>query len=283
MRFLSTAFVAVGLSVTRVMAHGVVISFTANGKSYAGEASPYNPQNKEPSPIRFVNTTDPVTDFAANTLACGFLSTDEHHGGDFDAPVDAGSKVAAQWSKWPHVLGPMDVYMASCPGTCSDVSDPSILQWFKVYEVAGKGDGSKEWAQKDISEGKPFEFEIPADLKSGNYIARIEIIALHSVKPEFYPQCVQIAVQGSGNLVPAPEDLVSFPGAYKADDPGFNAHVFEPSFDLSEYTFPGGPKAKLVQDSGSASAPTSTSGGSESASPGVTSVPDTATVGTDAP
>ena len=61
------------------------------------------------------------------------------------------------------------------------------------------------------------------------------------------------------------------------------SQVFEPSFDLSEYTFPGGPKAKLVQGSGSAPAPTSTSGGSESASPGVTSVPDTATVGTDAP
>ena len=36
---------------------------------------------------------------------------------------------------------------------------------------------------------------------------------------QFYPNCVQIEVTGDGN-VELPKDGVSFPGAYKYEDPG---------------------------------------------------------------
>ena len=35
---------------------------------------------------------------------------------------------------------------------------------------------------------------------------------------EFYPVCIQVDIGGNGNGVPTP--TVTFPGAYKDDDPG---------------------------------------------------------------
>lgn len=65
---------------------------------------------------------------------------------------------------------------------------------------------------------------IPSDIAPGNYLIRHEIIALHLAitegGAEFYPSCTQIAISGNGSGRPKSEELVSFPGAYKDDDPG---------------------------------------------------------------
>ena len=37
---------------------------------------------------------------------------------------------------------------------------------------------------------------------------------------QFYPECAQITITGGGTLEPTSAQLVSFPGAYKASDPG---------------------------------------------------------------
>ena len=67
---------------------------------------------------------------------------------------------------------------------------------------------------------------------------RHEIIALHAAwqypGAQFYPGCHQLEVTGSGSTVPA-DNLVAFPGAYKADDPGVVYDAYKPS----EYTIPG--------------------------------------------
>ncbi len=65
---------------------------------------------------------------------------------------------------------------------------------------------------------------IPNNIAPGNYLIRHEIIALHLAitegGAEFYPSCTQIAISGNGSGRPKSEELVSFPGAYKDDDPG---------------------------------------------------------------
>ena len=69
---------------------------------------------------------------------------------------------------------------------------------------------------------------VPEGLKAGHYLIRAEMIGLHegdvsfAQNPkrgaQFYPDCVQILVEGDGE-VELPEG-VSFPGAYSYDDPG---------------------------------------------------------------
>lgn len=59
---------------------------------------------------------------------------------------------------------------------------------------------------------------IPPKLKSGAYLIRHEILALHSARaPQFYPHCSQLVVTGSGTATPSSSELVAIPGIYKND------------------------------------------------------------------
>lgn len=73
-------------------------------------------------------------------------------------------------------------------------------------------------------------FTIPKATPSGDYLARIEHIGLHAASQangaQFYLSCGQITVTGGGSGTPAP--LVSFPGAYKATDPGILIQIYWP-------------------------------------------------------
>lgn len=80
-----------------------------------------------------------------------------------------------------------------------------------------------------MSPGYTYEYTIPECLEPGFYLVRHETLALHAAYAypgvQFYPSCHQLEVSGSGTA--SPSDLVSFPGAYAADDPGvvFNAYL----------------------------------------------------------
>jgi hypothetical protein len=69
---------------------------------------------------------------------------------------------------------------------------------------------------------------IPASLPAGEYLLRVEYIALHSAaglnRAQFYISCGQLNVTGGGAGVPT--QLVSFPGAYKATDPGIKIDIY---------------------------------------------------------
>lgn len=72
-------------------------------------------------------------------------------------------------------------------------------------------------------------FQIPACIESGEYLFRIEHVALHSASTaggaQFYISCAQLSVTG-GSGSKTPTDLVSFPGAYKATDPGIMINIY---------------------------------------------------------
>lgn len=74
-----------------------------------------------------------------------------------------------------------------------------------------------------------YNYTIPPCLQPGAYLVRHELIALHSAwaagEAQFYPSCHQLRVTGSGTINPT-EGLVSFPGAYKADDVGIFIDVW---------------------------------------------------------
>jgi hypothetical protein len=73
-------------------------------------------------------------------------------------------------------------------------------------------------------------FKIPAATPSGDYLLRVEHIGLHVAQSsggaQFYISCGQVTVTGGGSGTPGP--LVSFPGAYKATDPGILIDIYYP-------------------------------------------------------
>lgn len=115
----------------------------------------------------------------------------------------------------------------------------------------------------------PVTVTLPSNLAPGGYILRSEIIALHLATDvggaEFYASCIQLQVGGTQVGKPSANDLVSFPGAYKDDDPGIytpkvrkyrlsdkKLNVMRQIYDEGfVYTFPG-PSIARLQSSSSA-------------------------------
>lgn len=102
---------------------------------------------------------------------------------------------------------------------------------------------------------------------------RSEVIALHfatkmysatekETGAEFYPSCAQIYVGGSETGKPEPEELVSFPGAYKDDDPGL--YVPQLYYKPPPYVFPGPPIASFISGDHSSGGVESPGGASSS-------------------
>lgn len=82
-----------------------------------------------------------------------------------------------------------------------------------------------------------YTYTIPSCLKKGYYLVRHEIVALHASYTypgaQFYPGCHQLSITGGGSTTPT--GLVSFPGAYKATDPGITYDAYK----ATTYTIPG--------------------------------------------
>jgi hypothetical protein len=62
---------------------------------------------------------------------------------------------------------------------------------------------------------------IPASLAPGNYLIRHELLALHQAyTPQWYPECAQLVITGSGTASPSGSYLTSIPSYASATDPG---------------------------------------------------------------
>jgi lytic cellulose monooxygenase (C1-hydroxylating) len=116
--------------------------------------------------------------------------------------------------------------------------------WFKIFHngwtknpTGGSGDDDF-WGTRDLNTccGK-MDVKIPRDIASGDYLLRAEALALHTAgstgQAQFYMTCFQLSVNGSGNATPP---SVSFPGAYKASDPGILVNIHA---SLATYIVPG--------------------------------------------
>jgi hypothetical protein len=82
----------------------------------------------------------------------------------------------------------------------------------------------KDWCTWDLSQ---VYFTIPKDTPPGQYLVRIEHIALHGAQSgdtEFYFECAQIEVTGNGNGRPGP--MVKIPGLYNSNDPALRFFIY---------------------------------------------------------
>ncbi|KAF2681352.1 lytic polysaccharide monooxygenase [Lentithecium fluviatile CBS 122367] len=151
--------------------------------------------------------------------------------------VAAGGSVSFKASPNIFHQGPLQFYMAKVPaGKTAKDWDGSGQVWFKIYaEKASVSGGQLSWAS--LNQGT-VSVTIPRNTPSGDYLLRIEHIALHQASQvngaQFYISCAQITVTGGGSGSPGP--LVSFPGAYKNTDPGIKVNIYS---GATSYTPPG--------------------------------------------
>ncbi|KAF9454848.1 lytic polysaccharide monooxygenase [Macrolepiota fuliginosa MF-IS2] len=199
--------------------------------------------------IRVPDYDGPITDVTSNDIICnGGINPYHQPVSQSVITVPAGAQVTAEWH---HTLdgavsgdaadpidsshkGPVLAYLAKVP----DALQTSVtgLQWFKIYQDGYSG-GS--WAvDRLISNGGKVSFSIPSCIAAGQYLLRVELIALHSASSypgaQFYMECAQIEITGGGSTSPA---TVSFPGAYQGSDPGITINIYNPP--VTSYTVPG--------------------------------------------
>ncbi|EAU87051.1 endoglucanase-4 [Coprinopsis cinerea okayama7 len=237
------------LAPSLVSAHGVVRDITIAGKKYTGPEPRQGFRDPGSSIIRQVEDTSPVKGANNPAMSCGTNSARASQVAD----VNPGDEIAFNWGSWPHRVGPLITYMASCGSTPCSEFDSANAKWFKIDQKALKDNGG--WYQADVADGAPATAKIPSNLAPGNYLIRHEIIALHVAMSqggaEFYPSCSQVRVGGSGTGAPSGDELVSFPGAYTDNHPGILMNAFG---NVAKYDFPGPAVAKLAGGGGGGNA-----------------------------
>ncbi|KAI1099898.1 glycoside hydrolase family 61 protein [Jackrogersella minutella] len=233
-----------GAFVTTTLGHGYVTGYVADGVQEPGFLLQYYYDKKNGMSV------PPLAAWYAENLDSGFVSPSAYQTPDINchknsAPgsltttVKAGSKVTFQWGTaaggaWPHPYGPIIDYMAACDGDCGQ-ADKTKLRWVKTQASGIEGG---QWASaKLIAENNTWTTTIPASIAPGNYVLRHEIIALHGGATidgaQNYPQCFNIAVEGSGTA--KPEGTLGT-ALYKDTDPGIH---FSPYGTITEYPMPG--------------------------------------------
>ncbi|KAJ8697852.1 hypothetical protein PTI98_004624 [Pleurotus ostreatus] len=101
--------------------------------------------------------------------------------------------------------------------------------WFKVYELNPVTDGGSSitYPADGLTQ---FTFNLPSSLPSGQYLVRVEHIALHGASQfggaQFYISCAQINVTNGGNGNPGPK--VPIPGVYTGNEPGILLNIYWP-------------------------------------------------------
>ncbi|KAG9011395.1 hypothetical protein FRB90_007340 [Tulasnella sp. 427] len=128
--------------------------------------------------------------------------------------------------------GPINVYMAKAPSGKTAATFTGTGQvWFKVAQLGAITDGgtSIKWPADNLAS---YNFTIPAKLVSGDYLVRIEHIALHTAstygEAQFYISCAQVHVFGTGTSSPTTTSLVSIPGVYTGNEPGLLINIWWP-------------------------------------------------------
>ncbi|KAI0315794.1 glycoside hydrolase family 61 protein G [Amylostereum chailletii] len=197
--------------------------------------------------VRVPQSNNPVTDLTSDDIICNTGFTQPVSNTVFS--VAAGSPVTAIFHHTPAGYvgpdpadpidptdkGPLTAYMAAVPSATQ--TDVTGLQWFKIWED-GLDQTTHQWGSDILFlNGGNATFTIPSCIASGQYLLRVEDIALQNAASypgaQFYMSCAQIEVTGGGDASP---QTVSFPGAVTSSSPG----VVVPSvYGVTSYTVPG--------------------------------------------
>jgi cellulase len=201
--------------------------------------------------IRVPDYDGPITDVTSNDIICnGGINPYHQPVSTKIIPVAAGAQVTAEWHHTldgaapsdaadpidPSHKGPVIAYLAKVNSATQ--SSVTGLKWFKIWEDGFDASTGKWGVDRLIANKGKVSFTIPKCIASGDYLLRVEIIALHSAQSypgaQFYMECAQLNISGGGSTSPA---TVSFPGAYKGSDPGITMSIYYPP--VTSYKIPG--------------------------------------------
>ncbi|KAF7316357.1 Lytic polysaccharide monooxygenase [Mycena indigotica] len=152
--------------------------------------------------------------------------------------VAAGSTLGIACDQTIYHPGVVNVYMAKAPNGNVSTFNGDGAVWFKVYQITAvtNGGSSITFPAQNVPS---VSFTIPKSLPTGQYLVRMEALALHSANTfqgaQWYISCGQISVTGGGSGTPGP--LVSIPGVYTGNEPGILLNIYYPV--PATYTQPG--------------------------------------------
>ncbi|KAI6774703.1 hypothetical protein HG530_001461 [Fusarium avenaceum] len=220
-------------------AHGILGEIITDGVRNAAFQTDfiYRKQNGNPTPELIAWSTESLDRGYIEPNSMNTLDINCHVNADpgaLTAQVAGGGTVDFFWPDWPHDVGPVLTYIASCGGNCAS-ADKSALSWVKIDEAGYDG----QWAAEKLMKNNfTWTTTVPSTIAPGNYVFRHEIINLHSGGEQngaqLYPQCVNIEITGTGTDTPQGVLGVEL---YKADDAGI---LFDPyAKDMSSYPIPG--------------------------------------------
>lgn len=194
-----------------------------------------------------------------------------------------GAGALSAYNPWVHAMGFVIDYLTPCNGPCTSF-DATDAGWTKIAHAGmdarasvsdalrGTMQGKPEpyypargpglWAMaKLVQNGSKWSIKIPAALKSGQYLLRHELSAVHNPRtsnpttgPQLYIACIQLDVTGGGQAaLPKGTQARSL---YDPNGAFANINVLSGAFDPARVQIPGPP----VWDGASASAPNAGNG-----------------------
>ena len=137
------------------------------------------------------NHNSPVTDVASADLRCNAGAAPA----GATVTVAAGSTLGFEADQPAFHPGPFNMYLARAPGAAA-AFDGAGAVWARVWTQGARADMG--W---DMDQAR-WTFVLPRSTPPGEYLLRIEHIALHAASvaggAQFYISCAQIRVTGSG-------------------------------------------------------------------------------------
>jgi len=243
----STAKMKVSTSLALLAAAGANAHYTFASTIYNGARA------ADWTTVRLAQNKDsngPVTDLNSGAMTCYEMNPGQ--GAPQTLGVGAGSTVtiAVGGGQIFHP-GPLHAYLAKVPsGKTAKNFDAKGAVWFKIYQdgPSGFGTGNLKWPSdstftftltiptsriqgltNSITDKGQVAIPIPRCVESGEYLLRVEHIALHGAGAvggaQLYLSCAQLAISNGSGGIKTPA-LVSFPGAYKATDPGIQYNLY---------------------------------------------------------
>ncbi|KAI1474581.1 glycoside hydrolase family 61 protein [Daldinia eschscholtzii] len=226
---LSNTLLALAASAPAVLGHGHVRRVIVDDVTYPGFERWSNEDQSQAVTWHFTTEDEgpvPVSSLNTPDIICHLGATNAQA----SIPVAAGSQLQVvrfnTIGGFEHP-GPEMHYLAPCGDAgCANV-DKNDLRFFKFYESGlVQPEGFVD----------TFTVTIPQNIRPGSYVLRHEILGLHKAhegEAEFYPQCINLEISGSGDQLP---EGVPATEMYHSSDPGVALDIW---VDLQSYQIPG--------------------------------------------
>lgn len=149
------------------------------------------------------------------------------------ATVNAGSNVGFKASNTMGHPGYFSAYLSVASPAANSPSAATGATWFKIWEWAPR------WTKEtglifDSVNLNAVNFTIPKATPSGQYLLRVEHIALHIAgAPQFYIGCAQLNIANGGSGSPSPK--VAIPGVYTGSEVGLTLNQYNLPADFTGY------------------------------------------------